>query len=119
MTYRVVTIPAAKQRIRDQAAYIATEQDEPARAVRWLQSVFDKIDSLAQMPRKYQTAAEDEWRDYEIRRMRLGQFLLFYTIAEETKTVWVIHAKHTRQLTRPKDLPIDVEDLENENDGRT
>ena len=112
MTYRVITIPAAKQRIRDQAAYIATEQDDPVRAARWLQSVFDKIDSLAQMPRKYQTAAETEWRDYEIRRMRLGQFLFFYTIVEETKAVWVIHAKHTRQLTRLEDLPAELEDLD-------
>ena len=100
MTYRVVIVAAAKQRIEDQAAYIATEQDAPERAVEWLQRIFDAIDGLAEMPRRYQRATEDTWRDYEIRRFSIGMFMLFYTIVEETQTVWVIHAKHVRQLTR-------------------
>ena len=94
--------------------HIATEQEEPERAAQWLRRIFDKIDGLAKMPRRYQKATEDAWRDYEIRRVSIGQFILFFTIVEEAKTVWVIHAKHVRQKTRGQDLPGDLESLDDD-----
>ena len=63
------------------------------------------------MPRRYALAVEDFWYDYEVRHIPIGQFVLFFTILDETQSVWVIHARHGRQLTSPDDLPPDLEML--------
>ena len=112
MTYDVYIIPGAKIRIRQQAEHIATVQKSPETAAKWLARVFDTIDGLAEMPRRYALAMEDAWCAYEVRRIPIGQFVVFFTIVDETQSVWVVHAKHGRQLTRPDDLPADLESLE-------
>ena len=108
MSYQVLIVPAAKLRILEQAEYIATEQGAPDRAVEWLHRVFDKADGLEEMPRRYARAPEDAWCEYEVRHIPIGQFVLFFTIVEETQTVWVIHARHGRQFSRPEDFPAGI-----------
>jgi hypothetical protein len=46
--------------------------------------------------------------DYEVRCIPIGQFVLFFTIVDETRTVWVSHAKHGKQLTEPDTFPADL-----------
>lgn len=111
MTYKVFIVSEAKLRIFQQAEYIATEQGAPHRAETWLERVFDKAEGLAEMPRRYTVALEDAWCSYEVRHIPIGQFVLFFTIVEETKTIWVIHARHGRQLSRPADFPELRDDL--------
>ena len=53
MIYEVLIVPAAKLRIRQQAEYIATEQQAPETAAKWLARVFDRVDGLAEMPRRF------------------------------------------------------------------
>ncbi len=77
MIYEVLIVPAAKLRIRQQVEYIATEEQAPEAAARWL--------------------------------ARLA-------IVDETQTVWVIHAKHDKQLTRPDGFPADLMSLEDDDE---
>lgn len=116
MIYEVFIVPAAKLRIQQQAEYIATEQKAPEAAAKWLARVFDRIDRLAEMPRRFAVAVEDAWCDYEVRRISIGQFVVFFTIVDETRTVWVIHAKHGKQLTQPDAFPSDPMTLEKNDD---
>ena len=116
MIYEVFVVPAAKRRIREQAEYIATVQDAPEIAARWLQRIYDKIDGLAEMPRRYSVAVEEAWCDYEVRRIPIGQFVPFFTIADETRAAWVVHAKHGKQLTEPDAFPTDISTLEKDDD---
>ncbi len=109
MTYRVVITEPALDAIREQARYIAIEQQEPEAAARWLRRVFDASDTLAEMPRRCARAPEDEMRPYEIRWLGVGRFVLLLTVVDETRTVWVIAARHGRRLPRPDDLPPEVE----------
>ncbi len=104
MTYEVFVTPGARNRIREQAEWIATEQDAPQRAVEWLQRVYDLIQGLETMPRRYAVAPEDAWCDFEVRAIAIGQFVLFFTIVEEDQAVWVMHARHGRQLSRAEDF---------------
>jgi len=116
MIYEVFIVPAAKRRIREQAEYIATVQGAPEIAARWLLRIYDKIDGLAEMPRRYSVAVEDGWCDYEVRHIPIGQFVLFFTIVDEARAVWVIHAKHGKQLTEPDAFPTDISTLEEDDD---
>jgi len=105
MTFDVFITPAAKRRIRDHAEWIATQQAGPQVAADWLARIFGTIDGLGQMPRRCPLAAEDTWCEYEVRRLSIGQFVLFFTILDDAQAVWVLHARHGRQLTRPEDFP--------------
>jgi toxin ParE1/3/4 len=115
--HEVLIVAAAKRRIREQAEYIATVQLAPEAASKWLMRIYDKIDGLAEMPRRYRVADEDAWFDYEVRRIPIGEFVLFYTIVDETRTVWVIHAKHGKQLTEPDAFPTDLASLQGDDDS--
>jgi len=44
------------------------------------------------------------FRAYEIRRLLIGDYILLYTIVEETRTVWVIGFRHGSRLPRPDNL---------------
>jgi plasmid stabilization system protein ParE len=112
MRFEVFMTTAAKQRISEQAEWIATEQAGPHVAAAWLTRIVGTIDELEEMPYRYPVASEDAWCDYEVRQVTIGQYLLFITILEDTQAVWVIHARHGRQLTRPDDLPDDVGSLD-------
>lgn len=112
MTYEVKVGLGAKQRIREQAEHIAVEQGAPGLALEWLNRVSRVADGLAEMPRRYPRPAEDAWCDYEVRHVPIGEFMLFFTIIDEAKTVWVIHARHGKQLSKPSDFPTAPDTLD-------
>ena len=116
MIYQVFIAHSASRRIREQAEYIATVQGAPETAARWLARVYDRIDGLAEMPRRFSVAVEDAWCDYEVRRIAVGQFVLFFTIVEETRAVWIVHAKHGKQLTKSDAFPTDLQGVDEDND---
>lgn len=101
MTFEVLVAAAAKQRIREQAFWIATEQAGPRIAADWLKRIEESIGELETMPRRFPFAKEDEWCDYEVPQMSIGQFVLLFTIHDDEQQVWIVHARHGRQLPRP------------------
>ena len=105
MTYRVIISDTAFESIQEYARYVAIDQRAPEAAERWLEKVFDASDTLSEMPRRCARAPEDDYRPYEIRWLGVGDFMLLFTVMEETKTVWVIGARHGRRLPRPGELP--------------
>ncbi len=114
MTYEVKIAPLALEKLYEQAVYIANEQGAPETAVRWLQRILQAGESLADMPRRCAWAPEDSSCPYEVRSMTIGQFMLLFTILEETKTVWIVNARHARQLPQPGDTLPELDSLENE-----
>ena len=105
MTYRVAITASAQASIFEQARYIAVDREAPLNAQRWLESVFDAADTLAALPHRCSLAPENEFRDFEIRRLLVGKYFLLFTIVEEEKTVWVIGFRHGGRLPRPDELP--------------
>jgi len=105
MSYRVVITPSARAKIFEQARYIAVDCQSPHNAARWLERVFDAADTLAAFPRRCSLAPENGFRDFEIRRLLIGDYFLLFTVVERDRTVWVIGFRHGRQLPRPDELP--------------
>lgn len=112
--YSVEITDAAFVAIRNQARYIAIECKAPENAKRWLEQVWDAIDSLEQWPRRAAKAQEDAFVDYEIRQLVVGSHLILFTIDDERRRVWVVGLRHGRHLPRPEDLPEDQASLEDE-----
>jgi len=112
MTYTVRITEPALRRIHEQASYIVNEQRAPEVAARWLERVLNAGDTLGEMPRRCPRALEDVLFQYEIRAMLVGQFVLLFTVAEDTKTVWIISARHGPRLPRPEELPLDPDTFE-------
>jgi len=105
MAYRVIITDPAIEALRQQAHYLAIEQQVPEIAARWLRRVLDASETLAEMPRRCPLAPEDGYRPYEIRWLGVDSFMLLFTVAEDTKTVWVLGARHSRRLPLPASLP--------------
>lgn len=101
--YEVKLTDVALVAISQQARYIAAEQQQPQNAERWLQGVWDAVDSLEQLPTRAPLAAENDEVDYEVRHLIVGGSALLFTIDDTRDTVWVIALRGTGQL--PRTLP--------------
>ncbi len=112
--YSVEVTDAAFVAIRKHARYIAIESQSPQNAKRWLDRVWDAVDSLERLPRRAAKAHEDEFVAYEVRQLVVGSHLLLFTIDDEQRKVWVVGLRHGRRLPRPEELPEDRASLEDE-----
>ncbi len=112
--YSVEITDAAFVAIRKHARYIAIESQAPENAKRWLERVWDAVESLERLPRRAAKAQEDEFLAYEVRQRVVGSHLLLFTIDDEPRKVWVVGLRHGHRLPRPQDLPEDRASLNEE-----
>ena len=103
--------------IRKHARYIAVERQSPENAKRWLERVWDAVDSLERLPRRAAKAQEDEFLAYEVRQLVVGSHLLLFTIDDDQRKVWVIGLRHGHRLPRPEDLPEDRASIESDDEA--
>ena len=67
--YTVELTDTAFAAIAEHARYIAIEGRAPDNAQRWLERVWDAIDSLETLPRRAAKAQEDYYVAYEVRQL--------------------------------------------------
>ena len=108
MIYSVRYTDQVRNAVLEQARYIAVDCCAPINAERWLERVWDAVDSLEQWPRRCSLAQENDFRSFEIRNISVDGYLLAYTIDDDARTVWVIGFRHGRQQPRPDDLLEEV-----------
>ncbi len=104
-TYRVEVTDQAFEAIRAQAHYIAFEQKAPLSAKRWLEGLWDAIESLEQWPKRCHFAPENNYRPYEIRQLNFDDYLILFTIDDERHVIDVIGFRYGKQLPRTNLLP--------------
>ena len=78
--YSVELTDAAFAAIRDHARHIAVTDHAPETAKRWLERVWDAVDSLEHSPRRAAKAQEDAYVAYEVRQLVVGNHLLLFTV---------------------------------------
>ena len=103
--FRVEVTDTAMAAITAQASYIAQDTHAPLGAQRWVDRVWEAVDSLREFPRRAARAEEDEYVDYEVRELVVGSHLVLFRIDDERETVFVIGLRHGHRLPRPGDLP--------------
>ena len=103
--FRVEVTDVAMAAITAQASYIAHDAHAPLGAQRWVDRVWEAVDSLREFPRRAPRAEEDAYVDYEVRELVVGTHLILFRIDDERETVFVIGLRHGHRLPRPGDLP--------------
>ncbi|MCB1053945.1 MAG: type II toxin-antitoxin system RelE/ParE family toxin [Acidobacteria bacterium] len=105
MTFRVKLTRRAREAIQRQARYLAVEQQAPAAAERWLERVREAARTLSRLPNRCALAPETSFRPYDIRWLGVDRFMLLFAVDEATRSVWILFARHGRQLSTDMGLP--------------
>ena len=107
MEYSVKLTPHAIVQIQETVAYISKVLLVPETARAWSDSLQKKISGLSTMPASYAAVDEEPWRSRGYRKMPAKNFIVYYYIDEENKTVWVTAVVYGRrdQLSVLKDMP--------------
>ncbi len=73
----------------------------------WADTLQREIEKLDSMPARYPLTEEEPWRTKGIRKMSVRNFLVYYLIDEEAKTVWVTAVLYggRDQITALPELP--------------
>ena len=110
-SYAVELTDAALAAITEHARYIAIEGRAPENAKRWLERVWDAVDSLEKLPRRGAKAQEDDYVTYEVRQLVVDSHLLLFTVDDDKQTVWIVGLRHGHRRPRPQDIPPDLDAL--------
>ena len=109
MTYRVRMTECAVEQMQQSAAYISRVLLEPVSAMRWAEKMKKEIESLNELPLRFPLTDEEPWRSNGVRKMPVGNFLVYYWVSEEERAVWVISVLYGRrdQLSALKNVPME------------
>lgn len=95
MMYEVHTGDEAHEAIRRAARFIAIDQRAPENCKRWLETLWDRIDSLEEMPYRFIVdPIQSKRAGREIRKMIFGDYLIFYTVDEDSRRVDIVGFRH-------------------------
>ncbi len=98
MTYRVVIPQTVLDAIDSHLRYLRREGAPAKRVDAWLDRLASHIDSLAELPRRCPVAeAVTAAVGYEVRRLKHGDYAVFYRIDERARVVEIMAFRHGRQ----------------------
>ena len=89
MRYEVKLTTQAIRQIEETVQYISKILFAPETARKWADTLQREIRKLDSMPSRYPLIEEEPWRTKGIRKMPVKNFLVYYLVDEEKKTVWV------------------------------
>ncbi len=109
MRYEVKLTTQAIGQIEETVQYISKTLLEPGTARKWADTLQREIGKLDVMPSRYPLTQEEPWRTNGIRKMPVKNFLVYYLVDEEKKTVWIIAVVYGRrdQLAALSEMPRD------------
>ena len=89
-TYLVKVTEQAQKQLRDIVDYIASDCQAPDAAKRLLELLENKIMALAQFPHRIALTEEEPWHSYNVHKMTVKNFLVYFWIDEDARKVQVI-----------------------------
>lgn len=107
MTYRVKITEYAIEQMQEAMTYISKVLLEPGVARKWLAKLKQEISSLGSMPQRFPLVEEEPWRTNGIRKMLVGNFIVYYWPDDPNSTVWVTAVIYGRrdQLVALRNMP--------------
>jgi plasmid stabilization system protein ParE len=102
-TYRVDITELAEQDIREAVRYIAADLKNQTAADHLLSDAADAINSLEEMPLRHALADDEILVERSIRFFSVHNYLVFYAVREERKTVVFERFLYGRHLSERKE----------------
>ena len=107
MTHTVKLTDHAICKLKDAMGYISKVLFEPETAQRLSERIKKDISSLDCLPFRYPLVDEEPWRTEGIRKMPVGNFIVYYWVNDDTSTVWVTSVIYGRrdQISALRNMP--------------
>ena len=90
MNYEIRITAKAQYDINQTADYIEFSLKNPQAAMTLLDEIDLEISSLSQMPQRYALVSDKLLSAWGIRYVKVKNYLVFYTISDETATVHIV-----------------------------
>ena len=96
-SYNIHIPPRAEKDMRGIAAHITNELGQPDTARKIITALKEGISSLREMPERYAKVADKRLAKKGIRRLIVGNYLVFFTIDEPRRAVRIIGVLYGRR----------------------
>ncbi len=90
--WTVTVTPEFGDDIRNIHSYISNTLLEPMIAKNLIDRVLRAVGELSEFPLRYPVYEKEPWKGRGLRKMPIGNYLVFYLASEDTHTVIVLHA---------------------------
>lgn len=112
MTYRVIIQPRAQQDIQQAARFLLDQSKSPATALRWIQNIRTKLDTLKSQPLRCPIDPDSTAYGVETRVLlygkKRGTYRILFTVQDDV--VRILTIRHAAQQS----LLDEAEDVEDE-----
>ena len=88
--WKVTVTPEFGTDIRSINSYISNELLEPDVAKKLIDRILLSVGELSSFPLRYPVYEKEPWRSRGLRKMKIGNYLIFYISDEKTETVIVL-----------------------------
>jgi addiction module RelE/StbE family toxin len=95
--YEIVLSARAKRDIRGIHAYIASNLKEPGIADNLLNKIEAEIRTLGSMPLIHAIERDEQLKLRNLRKLIVGNYLVFYTVDEKAATVFIVRVLYARR----------------------
>jgi len=95
--YKIEITIKAKKDMREIYAYLAYNLDEPNTADKLLDKIEEGILSLKHMPLRCAVEQDEQLRLGNLRKLIVGNYLIFYIVNEKTAMVFIVRILYSRR----------------------
>ena len=101
-SYQIIVTPDAEADLSELRDYIANVLRSPKTARSYLYHLRREIGSLSEMPARIKAVDEEPWHSCGIRKLIVKNFLVYFRIVEEERTVYILNVIYARRDQLPK-----------------
>ena len=103
MKYEVIVTPEAQAGIGESFNYV--HERAPLNGARWLQGIYEQIDTLERHPERCACARERAYLEDDVRQLIFKSHRIVFKVDKARRTVYVLHVRHAkrRAIGEPED----------------
>ncbi len=96
-TYKIVIERTAENDLNDILSYISNTLHEPTIAKKLYNEIKEKFSNLKNMPHRHKIVNEEPYRSIGVRMLLIENYIAFYVVDEERKTVHIFRILYNRR----------------------
>lgn len=97
MKYQIAVLKQVENDMKEIIEYYRDMLKEPETAARIYEMIIQKFYSLETMPQRCRIVSEPPYAQMGIRRLLVGNYVIFYRVVENRKTVYIHRVLHHRR----------------------